>query len=59
MNYFDYIKTSPYIIKTMILTSPEQCLNVKQLEKEGNKVFPIIPHPYGVQISYISNHYKN
>lgn len=56
--YFNLIKPIDYsIVKTLILTGPEQCLNynkiVKELTQQGHQILPHVPSPNRIEISYI------
>ena len=56
--YFNLIKPIDYsIVKTLILNTPEQCLNynkiVNDLIQQGHQILPYVPRPNCIEISYI------
>ncbi len=56
--YFNLIKPIDYsIVKTLILNTPEQCLNynkiVNDLIQQGHQILPHVPSPNRIEISYI------
>ena len=56
--YFNLIKPIDYsIVKTLILNTPEQCLNynkiVNDLIQQGHQILPYVPSPNRIEISYI------
>ena len=56
--YFNLIKPIDYsIVKTLILNTPEQCLNynkiVNDLIQQGHQILPPVPSPNRIEISYI------
>ena len=56
--YFNLIKPIDYsIVKTLILTGLEQCLNynkiVNDLIQQGHQILPHVPSPNRIEISYI------
>ena len=61
--YFNLIKPIDYsIVKTLILTGPEQCLNynkiVSDLERQGNRILPYVPSSNRIEINYIEKFSK-
>ena len=61
--YFNLIKPIDYsIVKTLILNTPEQCLNynkiVSDLERQGHQILPYVPSPNRIEISYIEKKIK-
>ena len=56
--YFNLIKPIDYsIVKTLILNTPEQCLNynkiVNDLIQQGHQILPHVPSSNKIEISYI------
>ena len=56
--YFNIIKPIDYsIVKTLILNTPEQCLNynkiVNDLIQQGHQILPYVQSPNRIEISYI------
>ena len=56
--YFNLIKPIDYsIVKTLILTGPEQCLNynkiVNDLIQQGHQILPYVQSPNRIEISLI------
>ena len=56
--YFNLIKPIDYsIVKTLILNTPDQCLNynkiVNDLIQQGHQILPYVPYPNKIEISYI------
>ena len=56
--YFNLIKPIDYsIVKTLILNTPEQCLNynkiVNDLIQQGHQILPYVQSPNRIEISYI------
>lgn len=56
--YFNLIKPIDYsIVKTLILTGPEQCLNynkiVNELTQHRYQILLYVPFPNRIEISYI------
>lgn len=59
-NYFNYIIKSPLQIHTLILTSPSDCINYKDIENklisEGYTIMPTYSlFPNSVHISYYND----
>jgi len=57
-DYFNLVKPFDYsVVKTLILTTPEQCLNynkiVSDLVSQGHQILPYVPSPNRIEISYI------
>ena len=62
--YFNLIKPIDYsIVKTLILTGLEQCLNynkiVNGLIQQGHQILPHVPSPNRIEISYIEKIKEN
>ena len=56
--YFNLIKPIDYsIVKTLILNTPDQCLNynkiINELTQQGHQILPHVPSPNRIEISYI------